>query len=185
MVETSLKRDLFFPAIEKKHGLPMSYWFERMAELAGKKYPEQIAYLKENYGFSQSHANALVMFSRGSKSAKRFATVDDYLAQFDSVKKKTVRSIFRAITSKYPKLELVIAWNQPMLKFDGQYIFGVSVSRNHILLAPFSKHVLEKFAPKLTGYVVNKKTIQVSIDWKPDAKLLQSMAKARLAEVAC
>ncbi len=183
MVEDSAKRDSFFPAIEKKHGLPMSYWFERMSELGGKKYPEQIAFLKENHGFSQSHANALVMYSRGSRSSKRFATIEDYLAQFDAVKKKTVRSIFKAITSKYPKLELVIAWNQPMLKFDGQYIFGVSVSRNHILLAPFSKQVLDKFAPKLAGYVVNQKTIQVPVDWKPDAKLLQSMAKARLAEV--
>ena len=176
-------RDSFFPAIEKKYGQPMSYWFERMAELSGTKYPEQIAYLKESHGFSQTHANALVMYSRGSKSAKRFATIDDYLAQFDAVKKKTVRSIFKAITSEYPKLELVIAWNQPMLKIDGQYIFGVSVLKKHILLAPFSKQVLEKFAPKLAGYIVNKKTIQVPVDWKPDAKLLLAMTKARLAEV--
>jgi len=183
VAETNSDRDSFFPAIEKKYGLPMSYWFEQMSVLAGKKYPEQIAFLKENHGFSQTHANALVMYSRGSKSAKRFATVDDYLAQFDAVKKKTVRSIFKAITSEYPKLELVIAWNQPMLKIDGQYIFGVSVLKKHILLAPFSQQVLEKFAPKLTGYLVNKKTIQVPVDWKPDAKLLQSMAKARLAEV--
>lgn len=176
-------RDSFFPAIEKKYGQPMSYWFGRMAEFSGAKYPEQIAYLKESHGFSQTHANALVMYSRGSKSAKRFATIDDYLAQFDAVKKKTVRSIFKAITSEYPKLELVIAWNQPMLKIDGQYIFGVSVLKKHILLAPFSKQVLEKFAPKLAGYIVNKKTIQVPVDWKPDAKLLQAMTKARLAEV--
>ena len=105
------------------------------------------------------------------------------MAQFDAVKKKTVRSIFKAITSEYPKLELVIAWNQPMLKIDGQYIFGVSVLKKYILLAPFSKQVLEKFAPKLTGYVVNKKTIQVPVDWKPDAKLLLAITKARLAEV--
>ena len=176
-------RDSFFPAIEKKYGQPMSYWFERMAELSGTKYPEQIAYLKESRGFSQAHANALVMYSRGSKSAKRFATIDDYLAQFDTVKEKTVRSIFKAITSEYPKLELVIAWNQPMLKIDGQYIFGVSVLKKYILLAPLSKQVLEKFAPKLTGYVVNKKTIQVPVDWKPDAKLLLAITKARLAEV--
>ena len=176
-------RDSFFPAIEKKYGQPMSFWFERMAELSGTKYPEQIAYLKESHGFSQTHANALVMYSRGSKSAKRFATIDDYLAQFDAVKRKTVRSIFKAITSEYPKLELVIAWNQPMLKIDGQYIFGVSVLKKHILLAPFSKQVLEKFAPKLAGYIVNKKTIQVPVDWKPDAKLLLAITKARLAEV--
>lgn len=183
MTQKSASRDAHFPAIVKKHGLPMTYWFGQMKKLAGKKYPEQIAYLKENHGFSQTHANALVMYSRGSKSAKKFATVEQYLAQFDAVKKKTVRGIFKAITTKYPKLELVIAWNQPMLKVEGQYIFGVSVLKNHILLAPFSKAVLEEFAPKFKGYTVNKKTIQVPVDWKPEIKLLQAMAKARLAEL--
>ena len=69
MAEKNSDRDSFFPAIEKKHGLPMSYWFEQMSVLVGKRYPEQIALLKE----------------------------------------KTVRSIFKAITSEYPKLKLVIA----------------------------------------------------------------------------
>jgi uncharacterized protein YdhG (YjbR/CyaY superfamily) len=80
-------------------------------------------------------------------------------------------------------LELVIAWNQPMLKFDGQYIFGVTVLTNHLLLAPWSKEVLEKFASRLKDYEVNKKTIRIPVDWKVDAKLLQDMAKMRLAEL--
>ncbi len=67
-------RESFFPAIEKKYGEPMSYWFKQMKKVAGKKYPEQVAFLKENFGFSQSHANALVMFSRGSISSKRYKT---------------------------------------------------------------------------------------------------------------
>jgi uncharacterized protein YdhG (YjbR/CyaY superfamily) len=77
----------------------------------------------------------------------------------------------------------VIAWNQPMLKFDGQYIFGVTVLTNHLLLAPWSKEVLEKFASRLKDYEVNKKTIRIPVDWKVDAKLLQDMAKMRLAEL--
>jgi hypothetical protein len=64
-------REAHFPAIEKKYGEKMAYWFKVMAKLEGKKYPEQIAHLKESYGFSQAHANALVMFSRGSESASQ------------------------------------------------------------------------------------------------------------------
>ena len=62
-------REAHFPAIEKKYGEKMAYWFKVMAKLEGKKYPEQIAHLRENYGFSQAHANALVMYSRGSESS--------------------------------------------------------------------------------------------------------------------
>ena len=181
---TNPDRSSYFPAIEKKYGQPMSYWFDQMDQISDRKYPEQIAYLRENHGFSQAHANALVMYSRGSKSAHRVHTVDEYLEPFDETKRKAVRAIFKAITSKYPKMELVIAWNQPMLRLDGQYIFGVSVLTNYLLMAPWSKAVLADFAPRLTDYKVNKKTIQVPVDWKPDVKLLRDMAAARVAELS-
>jgi uncharacterized protein YdhG (YjbR/CyaY superfamily) len=176
-------RESYFPAIEKKYGEKMSYWFAVMKDLKGQKYPEQIAYLRENYGFSQAHANALVMYSRGSTSAKRFETPKDYFATLDTRQVKTIKAIFKAITSKYSDLELVIAWNQPMLKAGKDYIFGVSASTNHILMAPFSQDVLEKFRPKMKELDVKKKTIGVPNDWAVDEKLLQSMVKARLAEI--
>jgi len=176
-------RESYFPAIEKKYGEKMSYWFAIMKDLKGQKYPEQIAYLRENYGFSQAHANALVMYSRGSTSSKRFEAPKDYFATLDTKQLKTVKAIFKAITSKYPDLELVIAWNQPMLRHGKDYIFGVSAATNHILMAPFSKDVLEKFAPKMKNLDVNKKTIGVPNDWVVDEKLLHSIVKARLVEV--
>jgi len=183
MATTNPDRASYFPVIEKKYGLPMSYWFERMAEISGQKYPEQIAYLRENHGFTQAHANALVLYSRGSISSKKYDTVGQYLAQFDEVKQQTVLDVFAAITSKFPKLETVIAWNQPMLKLDTQYIFGATVLKNHILLAPWSKDVLEAFSERLSGYEVNKKTFKVPVDWKVDKKLLRDLAAARISEL--
>ena len=129
----------------------MTYWFDEMTKISDRKYPEQIAYLRENHGFSQAHANALVLYSRGSKSAKRCHTIEEYLAPFDEVKRTTVISIFKVITTKYPKMELVISWNHPMLRYAGQYIFGVSVHTNHILLAPMSDEVLMQFRPRLAS----------------------------------
>jgi len=175
-------REAYFPAIEKKYGEQMSYWFKVMSKLEGKKYPEQIAHLRENYGFSQAHANALVMYSRGSVSAHRFETPAQFYKSIDPVKAKTVRAIMKAITDKYPELELAIAWNQPMLRIDTFYVFGASVSKNHISIAPWSTEVLDQFRPKLNEYRVSKKTIAVPNDWAVDTKLLQAMAKARLAE---
>lgn len=160
----------------------MSYWFAVMKSLEGKKYPEQLAYLKENHGFSQTHANALVMFSRGSTSSKRFDKPSDYYKSIDPQQAKTVRAIFKVIQAKYPQLELVIAWNQPMLRLDTHYVFGVSAAKKHILIAPWSTAVLEKLAPRLKNYTVNKKTIAVPNDWKVDSALLIAMTKARLAE---
>jgi uncharacterized protein len=175
-------RESHFPAIEKKYGEKMKYWFAVMAKLEGKKYPEQIAHLRENYGFSQTHANALVMYSRGSKSAQRFATPADYYKTLSPEQVKTVKTILKVIREKFPKLELVMAWNQPMLRVGTKYIFGVSATKGYLLIAPWSTEVLESFRPKLSEYKVNKKTIQIPSDWEIDVKLLHQLVKARLAE---
>jgi len=154
-----------------------------MAEIADQKYPEQIAHLRENYGFSQTHANALVMYSRGSKSSKKFSTPTKYFQSLEPEHAKTVKAVFAAITKKYPELKLVIAWNQPMLTFGKHYVFGLSVSKNHISIAPWSTDVIEKFTPRLKNYNVTKKRIAVPKDWKVDEKLLQGMVKARILEI--
>jgi uncharacterized protein YdhG (YjbR/CyaY superfamily) len=181
MSESDGDRERYFPLIEKKYGEKMSYWFKVMKEVEGEKYPVQIAHLKENYGFSQAHANALVMYSRGSTSSKRFETPAEFFKTVSPQQAKTMKAIFKAITSKYPQLELVVAWNQPMLKFEKHYIFGCSAATNHILIAPWDQDVLKKYIPKFKDYKVNKKTIALPNDWEVDVKLLQAMAKDSLA----
>jgi uncharacterized protein YdhG (YjbR/CyaY superfamily) len=174
------KRENYFPAIEKKYGEPMSYWFAEMKKMSGKKYPEQMAFLQDNYGFTRAHANAVVMFSRGSTSSRRYESPKDYFAKLEKEKAKTMRKIFSVIQKKYPKLELVISWNQPMLKNGEKYIFGCSASKNHLTIAPWDPKVLKKVAPMLEGYVVNKKTVRVPSDWTVDEKLLIAMVRENL-----
>lgn len=182
-VASNPDRASYFPAIERKYGQPMTYWFEQMAEIKDRKYPEQMAFLQENHGFSRTHANALVQYSRGSTSSRRYATVEDYLEPFDEAKRAKVREIFAALTSKYPTMHSVVAWNHPMLKFGDDYIMGVSVHANHILIAPWGADVIAAFASRLTAYEVNKKTIKVPVDWKVDKRLLRDLAARRLAEL--
>jgi len=175
-------REAHFPAIEKRYGEKMSYWFKVMKEIKDDKYPEQVAHLRENYGFSQAHANALVMYSRGSTSSKRYDTPADYYKTIDPKQATTLRKIFKTIQSKYPKTELVIAWNQPMLKLGDDYIFGGSCSKNHITIAPWSTDVLDAFRDKMNHLKVNRHTIVIPSDWKVEEKLILDMVKARIAE---
>ena len=175
-------RQAHFPSIEKKYGHTMSYWFSVMKDLEAAKYPEQIAYLRENHGFSQAHANALVMYSRGSLTTRRFETPTQFYQSIGKDQAKTMRTIFKVITTKYPKAELVIAWNQPMMKIDGHYVFGASASSKHISISPWSADVIAAFAHKMEDLVVKKKTIGVPNDWDVDTKLILAMVKARLAE---
>jgi uncharacterized protein len=174
-VATSPDRASHFPAIEKRYGKPMSYWFTQMKKVKGEKYADQMAFLQEQHGFSRAHANALVLYLKGSTSSRRYDTFDEYLATLDETKAKTIRSIFATLTAKFKKAEVVIAWNQPMLKQDSRYLFGASAQKAHILNAD----IIDELRPRLEGYEVNKKTIRVPVDWKIDKKLLTDMVSAQ------
>jgi uncharacterized protein YdhG (YjbR/CyaY superfamily) len=178
-VATSPDRASHFPAIEKRYGKPMSYWFTQMKKVKGEKYADQMAFLQEKHGFSRAHANALVLYLKGSTSSRRYDTFDDYLATLDEPKAKTIRAIFATLTAKFKKAEIVIAWNQPMLKQDGRYLFGASAQKAHILIAPFNADIIDELRPRLEGYEVNKKTIRVPVDWTVDKKLLTDMVSAQ------
>ena len=183
MAEKDSSREKHFPAIEKKYGEKMAYWFKVMKEIKDEKYPQQIAHLRENYGFSQAHANALVMYSRGSTTTKRHETPAAYYKTIDPQQAKTIRAIFKLITTKYPKLEHVIAWNQPMVRIGTAYIFGMSASKNHISFNPFSKDVLDQFIDEMDDLRVSKHTVAVPNNWKINEKLILKLVKARLAEI--
>lgn len=177
MVAANPDRASHFPAIEKKYEQPMSFWFDQMAEISDRKYPEQIAYLRENFGFSQAHANALVLYSRGSTSSVKYDNIEQYLAQFDETKQETVRLIFASMTEKYAPMRVVIAWNTPFAKIEDRFIVGVSVHQKHILIGPWHTQVLTDLASELAPYVVNKKTFKVPFDWKVDAKLMRKIVE--------
>ena len=177
------RREAYFPVIEKRYGEPMKHWFTVMQKIAGGRYPEQIAHLRENHGFSQAHANALVLFSRGSTSSQRHATPTAYFKTIDAQQARTMRAIFKVVRAKYPELEFVIAYNQPMLRKGTQYVLGASAMKRYLLINPFSKAVIDAFTPKLKGLRVLKHSITIPNDWEIDEKLLLAMAKALLAEL--
>jgi len=183
MATASGDRSAHFPKIEAKHGKPVAFYMQELADLGDAKYPDQIALLRERYGFSQAHANAVVMTFRGSPSSKRFTTVEQYLKSLPVDQRTTASAIIAAISKRYPTFEWVIAWNQPMLRTNGNYVFGISAAKHHLLVAPWGKAALQELAPKLTEYKVNKKTIQVPNDWKVNATLLHDLVAARLAEL--
>jgi uncharacterized protein len=183
MASPTGSRSDYFPAIEAKYGQPMAYWIGLLEDRAQEGYPAQMAFLQEEHGFSRAHANALVMYCRGSESSKRFNSTSEYLATLDPVAATTMRAIFAAITEAHPEFELVMAWNQPMLRQGDDYVFGASVQSKHVLLGPWARDTVSILAAQLTGYTVNKKTVKVPLDWDVDTALLLAMVDLRLAEL--
>ena len=171
----SPERSSFFPAIEKKHGKPASHWLKLLAPLRGRPYAEQMALLLGRHGFSRAHANALVMYFRGSKSSRRFSTLAEYVAKHPDQRGVTLKKIFSVARKAHPDAEVVIAWNQPMLKVGDTYVFGVSAMKTYLLLGIFSSDVRKQMTARFKDYEQNKKTVRLPADWKVDAKLLEEI----------
>jgi len=176
-------RSEYFPAIEAKHGEPVAFWLAALAALGDVRYEDQIAFLRDRHGFSRTHANAVVMYARGSTTSRRFADPEALLADLGGEREVTARAILGAITSAYPDLELVVAWNQPMLRKGKQYVFGLSAAKNHLLLGPLGEGVMEAFADRFADLGTNKKTVKVPIGWEVDADLLRDLVRYRLDEI--
>jgi len=172
---SSGERSRHFPAIEKKHGKPASHWLKLLAPLRGRPYAEQMALLQRRHGFSRAHANALVMYFRGSKSSRRFSTLAEYVAKHPDERGATLKKIFAAARKANRDAEVVIAWNQPMLKVGDTYVFGVSAMKTYLLLGIFDADVRKQMAPRFKDYEQNKKTVRLPADWKVDAKLLEEI----------
>lgn len=173
-------RTRHWPAIEKKYGEPVEHWLALVKSVDSGKYVDQIEFLQERHGFSRAHANAVVMYARGSTTTKRYGTLEDYLKDRDATGASTLRRIFALLAHARPDLELVLAWNQPMLKSGSRYVFGASLGKGHILLAPLNPATRAEYFPRFEadGFVVNKKTVRVPLDWDVDEDLLLEMVDA-------
>lgn len=183
MAEKDHSREAHFPAIEKRTGKPMSHWHDVMAGLAGAKYEEQMAVLQNDHGFSRAHANALVMFTKGSTTSRRVDTVEAFMAALPEPQTTTARRVFAVISSQFPDLEQVIAWNQPMVRLGTHYLFGLSAAAKHLLIAPWDPAVLDALDARLSGLVRNKKTVRVPSDWEVDEGLIVDMIGMQLAAI--
>ena len=180
---TGGERSAIFPAIEKKHGKPAAHWLKLLADLGDAKYAEQMSFLQERHGFSRAHANALVMYARGSTSSQRFDGPAAYFASIPAKHRALSKKMFAAVQTKHPTLTFEVAWNQPMLRKGKDIVFAVGSSSNHLLVNLGSKKVLETFADRLASFDVNKHTIRIPLDWTVNAALLNALVDARLKEL--
>lgn len=177
MAERDPRREAQFSGIEKRTGKPMAHWFQFMESQVGRKYEEQMETLRDEQGLTRAQANALIMYMKGSTSSRRVDTPADYVEALPEPQRSTAQSILDTIAKAFPQLELVISWNQPMFRQGKRYYFGISASKNHLLVAPFNSDVLDALEDRLVGLKRNKKTVQVPNDWDVDADLLTQIVK--------
>lgn len=101
-------------------------------------------------------------------------TFEAFLEKIESpVNRKKIEDILKWVLEKYPDLEPVIKWNQPMFATHGTYIIGFSVSKKHISVSP-EVAGMKKFSDeiKAAGYSQTDNIFRIGWDQPVEYELL-------------
>lgn len=89
---------------------------------------------------------------------------------------KRIEELFAWMKEKFPQLEIVFKWNQPMFTDHGTYIISYSVSKKHISIAPETA-TIGTFEAEIekAGYQHTPNIIKITWDQKIDYALLEKI----------
>src|SRR6056297_1638296 len=107
------------------------------------------------------------------------SSFEEFLTKIEDEKNRfKLKSILDYIEKKFPNLEQVIKWNQPMFTDHQTFIIGFSVSKNHISVAPESK-TINMFRDEIvnSGYTLSKEIFRIKWDQKINYGLLENIVK--------
>lgn len=101
----------------------------------------------------------------------------EFLAKIDNPEhRERTEEVLSWVKNKFPNLEPVIKWNQPMFTDHGTYIIGFSVSKKHLAVASESitvSHVEDDIVK--AGYDYTKEIIRIPWNSHVDYQLLIKM----------
>ena len=111
-------------------------------------------------------------------------TLDEFLVTIpDDDNRARMVEVLDWVSHNFPKLELRIAWNQPMFTHHGTYIIGFSTASKHMTMAP-ERATMIRFEPVMRerGTDFGKKVAHQPWDKPFDYELLDAFIQYQLAE---
>jgi uncharacterized protein YdhG (YjbR/CyaY superfamily) len=108
----------------------------------------------------------------------------DYI---DAITNESNRSVFQEllvfVLKKFPQLETVVKWNQPMFLDHGTYIIAFNVTKKHINIAPERATMIyfeEEIKKRAVGFT--KMFVQMKWNQPIDYDLLKKMISYNIIE---
>lgn len=112
-----------------------------------------------------------------------FKDMDEYFASLPAEQSEHISSLVNVVSERYPQLELVIAWNQPMFKLGGKYLVGFMPAKKHTNLLTVSDTAITTMNVELAGYKHGTRSISLPHGTTIDLGLLDRVVKLRAEEL--
>ncbi len=103
--------------------------------------------------------------------------IDDYLAQLEEPKRRTLEQLRTTILRVVPDAEQCISYSHPAFRHRGKVIAGFAAFKNHLSYLPHSGSVFPELRDELAGYVTSTGALRFAVDTPlPDALVEQLIA---------
>ena len=117
-----------------------------------------------------------------SKSISNIATVDDYIASYESESQQRLLQLRKLITTLCPDAVENISYGMPAYKLHKKPLIYFAAFTHHIgLYATPSGH--SAFAKELAGYKQGKGSVQFPLDQALPIDLIENIVKFNMKEI--
>lgn len=110
----------------------------------------------------------------------KFANLNEFYESLPEDQRVATKRFVDFVAKKYPKLELVLAWNQPMFKLGKKYLIGFMPTKKHINLLTISDDAIKYLSTEIAEYRHGTRSISLPFDWTIDAKLIGKIIKFQM-----
>lgn len=117
-------------------------------------------------------------------AARKFETVDDYIASFPEAEQRDLTAIRAAIRAGAPEAEEAISYGIPAFRLHGWLYYFSAYTRHYTLSSPPPNRVWDAFADRLNPYKRSVSALQFPKDQPLPLALITEMTVAKARENA-
>ena len=109
--------------------------------------------------------------------------VDDLIEGLSGSERAAVQRMRDVVVRVVPDAEQGRSYGMAAFRHSGKPLLGVTVSKGHFSLHPFSPAVIEAVADQLSGYSLSKGTIRFTGDQPVPDAVIERLLRLRVAEI--
>ena len=111
------------------------------------------------------------------------SSFDEYLAGVPEPQRAELERIRRLVRRAVPEAEEATSYGMPAFKYKKRPLLGVSASKNHLSVFPFSPEAIEAARSSLARFDLSKGTVRFTVDKPIPEPALEQLLHHRLREI--
>jgi len=115
--------------------------------------------------------------------AKKYESVDDYVADVPDGARATLDTVLAAIRDEAPGAAETISYQMPTFRQDGKVLVHVAAWKHHIGMYPIPEGTAE-FRREAAAYAEAKGTLRFPLDQPVPVAFVRDVVRFRAAEIA-